>query len=79
MTYFTAVVDETGKVSTFADVYGLDNKMATALFGGATGFPMPPPEAKQPPTEEADASSPAAKRSPGGNDIAGSLGGFAGD
>jgi hypothetical protein len=40
---------------------------------------MPPPEAKQPPTEEADASSPAAKRSPGGNDIAGSLGGFAGD
>jgi L,D-transpeptidase YcbB len=79
MTYFTAVADETGKVSTFADVYGLDNKMATALFGNATGFPMPPPEAKQPPTEEADASSPAAKRSPGGNDIAGSLGGFAGD
>ena len=79
MTYFTAVVDETGKVSTFADVYGLDNKMATALFGNATGFPVPPPEAKQPPTEEADASSPAAKRSPGGNDIAGSLGGFAGD
>ena len=79
MTYFTAVVDETGKVSTFADVYGLDNKMATALFGNATGFPMPPPEAKQPPTEEADASSPANKRTAGDNDIAGSLGGFAGD
>ena len=78
MTYFTAVVDETGKVSTFADVYGLDNKMATALFGNDTGFPMPPPEAKQPQTEEADASSPA-KRTAGGNDIAGSLGGFAGD
>ena len=78
MTYFTAVVDQTGKVSIFADVYGLDNKMATALFGNATGFPMPPPEAKQPQTEEADASSPA-KRTAGGNDIAGSLGGFAGD
>ena len=44
MTYFTAVVDETGKVSTFADLYGLDNKIATALFGNAAGFPMPPPE-----------------------------------
>jgi murein L,D-transpeptidase YcbB/YkuD len=29
MSYFTSVVDETGKVSTFADLYGLDNKMAT--------------------------------------------------
>jgi len=81
MTYFTAVFDETGKVSTFADVYGLDNKMATALFGNATGFPMPPPEAKGPQGEEADASSSAssARRTANGNDIAGSLQGFAGD
>ena len=78
MTYFTAVVDETGKVSTFADVYGLDNKLATALFGNAAGFPLPPPEPKRPQGEEADASSPV-KRTAGGNDIAGSLGGFAGD
>jgi murein L,D-transpeptidase YcbB/YkuD len=48
MTYFTAVVDEAGKVTTFADLYGLDNKLATALFGNAKGFPMPPPEAKRP-------------------------------
>jgi len=81
MTYFTAVVDKTGKVSTFADVYGLDNRMATALFGNATGFPMPPPEAKGPQGEAADASSSAssARRAANGNDIAGSLQGFAGD
>jgi murein L,D-transpeptidase YcbB/YkuD len=81
MTYFTAVADETGKVATFADVYGLDNKMATALFGNATGFPTPPPEAKPPQGEESDASSSAssARRTANGNDIAGSLQGFAGD
>ena len=28
MTYFTAVVDDAGKVETFADVYGLDSKLA---------------------------------------------------
>ena len=39
MVYFTAVVDESGKVATFADVYGLDRKLAAALFGDATGFP----------------------------------------
>jgi L,D-transpeptidase YcbB len=81
MTYFTAVVDETGKVATFADVYGLDNKMAAAMFGNATGFPMPPPEPKKPQGEEADSSSSASsvRRTANGNDIAGSLQGFAGD
>ena len=33
MVYFTAVVDDAGKVSSFADLYGLDNKMAAAMFG----------------------------------------------
>jgi L,D-transpeptidase YcbB len=83
MTYFTTVVDENGRVATFADVYGLDNKMATALFGNATGFPMPPPEPKRPQAEEADSSTStsanSARRTAGGNDIAGSLQGFAGD
>ncbi|MGA8689370.1 MAG: L,D-transpeptidase family protein [Methyloceanibacter sp.] len=78
MTYFTAVVDEAGKVATFVDLYGLDNKLATALFGNATGFPLPPPEPKRPQGEEADASS-LAKRTATSNDIAGSLQGFAGD
>jgi murein L,D-transpeptidase YcbB/YkuD len=47
-TYFTVVVDEAGKVATYADLYGLDRKMAAALFGNAEGFPEPPPEPKQP-------------------------------
>jgi murein L,D-transpeptidase YcbB/YkuD len=45
-TYFTAVVDEEGKLSTFADLYGLDRKLAQALFGSTEGFPLPPPEPK---------------------------------
>ena len=81
MTYFTAVVDDAGKLSTFADVYGIDNKMATAMFGGAAGFPVPPPEPKKPQGEEANGSSAPspARRTAGGNDIANSLGGFIGD
>jgi murein L,D-transpeptidase YcbB/YkuD len=81
LTYFTAVVDDAGKLSTFADVYGLDNKMATALFGSAAGFPVPPPEPKKPEGEEANASSSysPSRRTASGNDIAGSLSGFLGD
>jgi L,D-transpeptidase YcbB len=80
MTYFTAVVDDAGKLSTFADVYGLDNKMATALFGSAAGFPVPPPESKKPEGEERSASSsPGRRTASSGNDIAGSLSGFLGD
>ena len=32
-TYFTAVVDENGKVKTFSDIYGLDGKVASAVIG----------------------------------------------
>ena len=35
LTYFTATVDDKGKVQAFADVYGIDAKMASALFGKA--------------------------------------------
>jgi len=35
LTYFTAVVDDQGEVDTFSDVYGLDYKMGSALFGKA--------------------------------------------
>jgi murein L,D-transpeptidase YcbB/YkuD len=81
MVYFTAVADETGKVATFPDLYGLDNKMAAALFGNAAGFPIPPPDTTVP-TEEADASNsstPVRRTASSGSDIASSLGGFAGD
>jgi hypothetical protein len=78
LTYFTAVVDESGKVATFADLYGLDNKLATALFGDADGFPMPPPQAKRPSGQVANAPG-AGKQTASGNDLAGSLQGFFGD
>jgi murein L,D-transpeptidase YcbB/YkuD len=78
MTYFTAVVDETGKVSTFTDLYGFDRKLANALFGNTTGFPAPPPDTNRPP-DAADASPSAGRAATSHNDIAGSLGGFLGD
>ncbi len=74
MVYFTAVADESGKVDTSADVYGLDRKMAAALFGDATGFPQPPPESKLPPGGEADASTPAARRATADNDFTRAIG-----
>jgi murein L,D-transpeptidase YcbB/YkuD len=46
LTYFTAVVDEQGKVQTFADIYGLDSRMAAALFDKGVKFGMPVIEAK---------------------------------
>ena len=45
-TYFTAAVNDDGKVSIFEDLYGLDRKQAEALFGEPEGFPKPPPEPK---------------------------------
>ncbi len=38
ITYFTATVDDKGKVQAFADIYGIDGKMASALFGKASKF-----------------------------------------
>jgi murein L,D-transpeptidase YcbB/YkuD len=35
VTYFTVTADEKGKTQSFTDVYGLDAKMASALFGRA--------------------------------------------
>jgi murein L,D-transpeptidase YcbB/YkuD len=79
MVYFTAVADDSGKVETVTDVYGLDRKMAVAMFGSATGFPEPPPESKKPPFGEADASAPAARRTTADNDMARAMQGFLGE
>lgn len=80
MTYFTAIVGDDGKLSTYTDVYGLDLKMAAAMFGDAKGFPPPPPESARPATDDASAAAAAAsrpaKRTASGDGIAGSLGGF---
>lgn len=71
-TYFTTVVDGEGKVQTFTDLYGLDRKLATAMYGDATGFPLPPPEVKQ---RRAVGTSVSASRPTSGG-IADSLGDF---
>ncbi|MGE5260194.1 MAG: hypothetical protein ACM3MH_04865, partial [Actinomycetota bacterium] len=79
MVYFTAVVDDAGKISSFGDLYGLDNKMSAAMFGSSAGFPAPPPESRLS-EEEAEAqastpsSSPQSRTAASHNDIAGSLG-----
>jgi murein L,D-transpeptidase YcbB/YkuD len=72
-TYFTSVVDDKGKVASFGDLYGIDRKLATALFGTAKGFPVPPPQKKRP--QRSYASAPA-HRTSGGSGIAGSMQGF---
>jgi murein L,D-transpeptidase YcbB/YkuD len=78
MVYFTAVADDAGKVKTFADVYGLDRKLAAALFGKTDGFPPPPPDASKPPPSVTGVSRPASStsRTASGSGIASSIGGF---
>ena len=42
-TYFTAVADADGKVTRFADIYGLDKKVAPAILGKTLPAEPPPP------------------------------------
>ena len=79
MVYFTAVVDESGKVETSADVYGLDRKLTMALFGNATGFPEPPPEPEGPQVGAGANASGPARRNTADNDFARSMQGFLGE
>ena len=72
-TYFTAVADERGKVTTYPDLYGLDHKHARVLFGDADGFPMPAPEIKRRSTSKAT------RWKPPDGDVTRSLQGFAGN
>ena len=51
LTYFTAVVDDTGKVTSVADLYGLDKKLATALFGNTATPAQAAPAIKKQPQE----------------------------
>ena len=41
ITYFTFWVNDDGSISNFADIYGHDTRMATALFGDNVGFAYP--------------------------------------
>ena len=41
ITYFTLWVNDDGSMSSFADIYGHDARMAAALFGDSVGFDYP--------------------------------------
>jgi murein L,D-transpeptidase YcbB/YkuD len=41
LTYFTAIVGESGQVTDFGDIYGIDNRMAPKLFKNPAHFPVP--------------------------------------
>jgi hypothetical protein len=41
VTYFTAMVDYEGKLRTFGDLYGLDDRVGAALFGRRVRFETP--------------------------------------
>jgi murein L,D-transpeptidase YcbB/YkuD len=75
--YFTVWVNDDGSISTFADVYGHDARMAAAMFGG------PMPFEPQPMAEEEEAAPPVSRMPPRGqprrgrgNSIADSISGF---
>src|SRR6476660_1439291 len=51
LTYFTAVVHDTGKLISFADLYGLDKKLATAVFSNTTAPAQSAPTMKKQPQE----------------------------
>ena len=42
ITYFTLWVNDDGSISSFADIYGHDSRMAAALFGESVAFGPPP-------------------------------------
>ncbi len=77
MVYFTAVADDDGKVESFADVYGLDRKLAAALFADTAGFPQPPPE--PPKRQDVEAYATPVDRSAGRDGIMRSMQSFFGD
>ncbi len=72
-TYFTAVVDDQGKVSTFADIYGLDRKVAPVVLGKAA-IPAAPADGAN---AESNAA-PAVRPKPPKENVAGSIQGLFG-
>jgi murein L,D-transpeptidase YcbB/YkuD len=77
-TYFTAVADADGKVTSFADIYGLDKKVAPAIVGKP--IPSEPSEAVATQSAPADPEPPTrTKPKAEGNAVAGDIQGLFGD
>ena len=54
ITYFTAVVDDDGKLHYRPDVYGMDGRMATALEGRAVHMVAAPIDTREPTAAKAE-------------------------
>jgi L,D-transpeptidase YcbB len=74
-TYFTAVADADGKVTSFADVYGLDSKLAPIVGSNAVASAAPDDDDADMPT----GSVPSARSKPPKEAVAGQIQGLFGD
>ena len=75
--YFTAVVDDQGKVTTFADIYALDRKVAAVVGGKAVASAAPAGDDDA--ADVASSAAPAAKPKARKENVAGSIQGLFGD
>ena len=64
VTYFTAVADDAGKVQYFPDVYGLDDRLASALEGARVSLAATPATRETPARQSARAPARASSRAP---------------
>jgi hypothetical protein len=76
VTYFTAVVDEAGKLQFRPDIYSLDSRVASKLEGQAVHIvsaaaekPTEPPAAERPARAKASGGKQAAKKSAQSSDL----------
>jgi hypothetical protein len=74
-TYFTAVADADGKVTSFADVYALDSKLAPIVAGKAVASAAADDDNADTPT----GSVPSARSKPPKENVAGQIQGLFGD
>ena len=70
-TYFTAAVDDQGKVTSFSDIYALDRKVAPIVGGKAVASAAPPGD-----NDVASNAAPAAKPKAPKENVAGSIQGL---
>jgi len=78
-TYFTAVVGDDGKVSSFGDIYGLDSKVAAAVLGKSEAFAATSDDATADSPQAETETAPAPKRKAPKDEVAGSMQGMFGD
>ena len=78
-TYFTAVVGDDGKVSSFGDIYGLDSKVASAVLGKSVAFAATADDGSADSPQAETEAAPAPKRKVPKDEVAGSMQGLFGD